>query len=284
MYRIRFFSSFGESTQCKGIFERLCETDLIDNYGPDKKIYITNDDDYTHAVILNIAQPNLRPDIPKANVVGLAFEPIPYLGLTTSFLEYAEKYIGKYYVGDKGNLPDPFVEHYSYMWHSTPLKYIPEKKNCMSLMISLKYQMPGHKYRHEIAKRILEEKLPIDIFGRGCDRYNTTSSHLKGNFENIEPYESYDFHIAIENIQSNHYFSEKITNTLLCGTTPIYLGCKNINSYFSEEVIGLSGDIDQDILLLKNILREPEKYKRTIDVEKVKNRISFVKNVDSIFS
>jgi hypothetical protein len=284
MYRIRFFSSFGESSECKPIFERLCETNLIDNYGSDKHIYITNDDDYTHVVILNTAQPDLRADIPKENVIGLAFEPLPYLGLTTSFLEYAEKHIGKYYLGDKGNLPDPFVEHYSYMWHSTPLKYIPEKKNCMSLMISLKYQMPGHKYRHEIAKRILEERLPIDIFGRGCDIYNTTSTHLKGNFKNIEPYESYDFHIAIENIRSNHYFSEKITNPLLCGTTPIYLGCKNINSYFSEEVIGLSGDIDQDIKLLKNILREPEKYKRTIDVEKVKNRISFVKNVDSIFS
>jgi hypothetical protein len=284
MYRIRFFSSFGESSECKAIFERLCETESNEDYGPDKKIYITNGDDYTHAVILNVGQPTLLPHIPKENVIGLAFEPLPYLGLTQSFLEYAANHIGKYFIGDKGNLPDPFVEHYGYMWHTTPLKSIPEKKNCMSLMISLKYQMPGHKYRHEIAKRILDEQLPIDIFGRGCQIYNTPSSHLKGDFDNIEPYESYDFHIAIENVQSNHYFSEKITNTLLCGTTPIYLGCKNIETYFPEEVIGLSGDIDRDIELLKNIIREPEKYKRRIDVENVKNKLSFVKNVESIFS
>ena len=34
-------------------------------------------------------------------------------------------------------------------------------------------------------------------------------SQLKGDFVNHEPYLDYNFHIAIENIQSNHYFSEK---------------------------------------------------------------------------
>jgi len=83
-YRIRIFSSFGESANCKGIYERLCEADLIDNYGPEKEIYITNDDDYTHVILMNTAMPtNLK--VSKDRVVGLAFEPPVFLRSDSNF-------------------------------------------------------------------------------------------------------------------------------------------------------------------------------------------------------
>ena len=107
---------------------------------------------------------------------------------------------------------------------------------------------------------------------------------LKGEFTEVEPYENYEFHIAIENMESNHYFSEKITNPMLCGTVPIYLGCRNIEEYFPGKVIRLNGDIEHDIELLKNILREPEKYKKEIKINEVKDKISLIKNLDSIFA
>ena len=68
MYKLRFFSSFGPSLECKNILERLCETHLLNEYGKDKKIFITNGDDYTHVVILNIAMPVIPSHIPKKNV------------------------------------------------------------------------------------------------------------------------------------------------------------------------------------------------------------------------
>ena len=37
--------------------------------------------------------PDLR--VSKENVIGLAFEPIPFLDLTIPFIEYAQKHIGK---------------------------------------------------------------------------------------------------------------------------------------------------------------------------------------------
>ena len=40
----------------------------MDNYGVDKDIYITNDDDYTHVIILNTAMPDSKTYIEK-NVV-----------------------------------------------------------------------------------------------------------------------------------------------------------------------------------------------------------------------
>jgi len=282
-YRIRFFSNFCPSENCKDVYERLCESILIENYGSDKDIYITNDDDYTHVIILNTAMPNIS-HIPKKNVIGLAFEPIYFLGLTEQFVRYAEQYIGKYYIGDKINLPDPFVERFSHMWHNQPLKYLPEKTKSISMMVSEKNQQSGHKYRHDLINKILETDLPIDIYGRGCMYYEyLNDNRVKGKFNEREPYENYEFHICIENFETNHYFSEKIMDPLLCSTIPIYLGCRNIHSYFPDNVIVLSGDLNNDMELLKNIAENPAKYKKNINNQSIKNKISLLKNIENLF-
>lgn len=284
MYRIRIFSSFCPSENCKDVYERLCESKLLENYGPDKELYITNDNDFTHVIILNTAMPQIG-HIPKENVIGLAFEPIQFLGLTEQFVRYAEQYIGKYYIGDKYNLPSPFVEGFSYMWHNPPFTYIPEKSKRISMMVSEKNQQQGHKYRHDLINKILETDLPIDIYGRGCQYYQyLNDDRIKGEFKELEPYENYEFHICIENIQTNHYFSEKIMNPLLAGTTPIYMGCRNIDSYFPDNIIGLTGNVHSDMELLKNIAVNPSKYKKNINMQIVKNKISLLKNTTTMFT
>ena len=106
MYKIKIFCPFASSKTSKEVFERINYSSEIDFYGENKKIYITDNDDYTHAIIINTIMPELK--IPKENVIGLAFEPIPFLGLNSKFVEYAKKYIGKYFIGDKLDLPEPF--------------------------------------------------------------------------------------------------------------------------------------------------------------------------------
>lgn len=281
-YIIRFFSSFGDSKQIKEILERLCETKYISDY--DSKIKVTHENDFTHVIILNTAMPTLPSNFPKENVIGLAFEPIIFLGLTESFIEYAKKNIGKYFIGDVTNLPKPFIEHFSYMWHCTPSQTIPIKSKQMSIMISEKGQTFGHKYRHRLVAEILKQGFPIDIYGRGCKYYsNLNDSRLKGEFDELEPYKDYEFHICIENMESNHYFSEKVMNPLLNGTTPIYLGCKNIKSYFGN-IITLSSQLNVDIDLIKTILLNPITYKKSINLENIKNTISLYRNLDTIFT
>jgi hypothetical protein len=135
--RVRFFSDFTDSIEIKSVYERMCETHLINEYGKDKKIYITVDNDYTHVIILNTAMPTIK-NIPKQNVIGLAFEPPYFLRLTQKFIDYAQKYINKYFIGDKGNLPLPFTEGFGYMWHIPPLDILPIKNKCMSIMVSQK--------------------------------------------------------------------------------------------------------------------------------------------------
>jgi hypothetical protein len=284
MKKIKFFCSFCDSENCKSVFERLCEVVKSQIYGADKEVYFTIDEDYTHVIIINTAMPAIPSHIPKENVIGLAYEPLIYLNLTQNFVNYAEKNISRYYIGDKMNLPNTFVEHYGYMWHVTPLQHIPEKNKKMSIMVSQKMHTFGHKYRHVLVQNILKHELPIDIYGRGCFKYSMFHSpYIRGNFENLEPYENYDFHIAIENVQSNHYFSEKIVNPMLCSTTPIYWGCKNIKEYFDDDVICLTGDVQKDLELIVDVLRNPEKYKKNIDVDFVKKKTSLLENIETVF-
>jgi hypothetical protein len=283
-FRIRIFSSFGDSVKCKEIYERLCESTKLENYGPNKEIYITNDDDYTHVLILNTAMPNIPSHIPKQNVVGLAFEPIVFLGLTQEFLNYAIKNIGKYFIGDTMGLPLPFTEHFSYMWHNPPPKTSPVKTKLISMMVSEKASQDGHKYRHQLIHQILQTNLPIDIYGRGCQYYkHLNDQRIKGEFNESEPYDDYHFHICIENCQSNHYFSEKIMNPLLAETVPVYQGCRNIDSYFPGMVISITGNISSDIEMLRQIVFNSQQYKKEIDLGYVKNVVYLLRNIKSIY-
>eukprot|EP00620_Florenciella_sp_RCC1587_P021099 CAMPEP_0182561832 /NCGR_PEP_ID=MMETSP1324-20130603/4262_1 /TAXON_ID=236786 /ORGANISM="Florenciella sp., Strain RCC1587" /LENGTH=60 /DNA_ID=CAMNT_0024774579 /DNA_START=220 /DNA_END=399 /DNA_ORIENTATION=+ len=43
------------------------------------------------------------------------------------------------------------------------------------------------------------------------------------------------FHIAIENVKSNGYFTEKLLDCFLTRTVPLYWGCPNIGEYFEVE-------------------------------------------------
>jgi len=283
--RIRFFSSFCDGETCKTNFENFFELKLLDYYGPspNKKLYITNDDDYTHVIILNTAMPVIKPSVPKKNVIGLSYEPIYFLGITHEFVEYAKKYINKYFIGDKKNLPEPFIEKYSFMWHTVPLKMLPIKNKLMSIMVSQKAFAPGHKYRYDIVNAILNTNLPIDIYGRGCINFFKEDSRLKGEFTDKEPYEDYQFHICIENFQCNEYFSEKIINSLLCSCMPIYLGCYNIKNHFNEEnIICLSGDLNSDLQIITNVALKPEKYYKKIEVEKIKDITNLFRNLHEL--
>ena len=277
MIIIKFFSSFGSSEGCIEAYTRVSE--LLQDPAFNKTYRFTTGEDYTHAIILNTAMPALT--LPKSKVLGLAFEPLEFLNLTPTFLSYAAKHIGTYLIGKKLHLPSPFVEHFGYMWHLTPPTETKNKPKLMSLMISNKTLTAGHQYRHTLCKMILTSQLPIDIYGNGCAYYSKIwDTRLKGKFQEEEPYADYLFHIAIENVETPHYFSEKIMNPLLCGTVPIYLGCQQIDQYFPKMIIKLSGKAIDDLALLTDICSQPERFLKPIDSAAVKKTIHFSHVVD----
>ena len=278
MIKIKIFCSFCPSDKCKEVFERINYANQSSFYGKDKKYYFTNDDDFTHAIIMNTSMPDLK--IPKENVLGLAFEPISFLGLTPKFIEYAKNHVGRYFIGDNFDLPHPFIEHFGYMWHSRPPREISFKNKLMSIIVSEKQFAPGHIYRHNLVKKIIELNLPIDIYGRGSNQYKY--NRVIGQFNDAEPYETYSFSICIENTICNHYFSEKVITPLMYNCMPIYLGCKNLNNYL-ENVVILGGDIEKDIMVIMNILENPSMYYRKTYTDKNIKAVNLIQNLPNIF-
>ena len=285
MYLIKIFSDFCSSQQCKNNYENIYHAFKMTEYGPNKKVFFTTGDVYTHAIIINQSMPN-NLHVPKKNVIGLAFEPYELMNLNPVFIEYAKKHINKYYIGNKEKLPEPFVEGFSYMWFADPGRSITmkEKHSCMSIIISEKKYAPGHIYRHQLVETIIQNQLPIDIYGRGAHFYKDYNKGcIKGSFEGEIPYEKYLFSICIENFSDNHYFSEKIMSPLMYNCMPIYWGCKNILMYF-DEVILLTGNLKADMNLLAGILKNPELFYKFTYNERNRKKINLIENVDVVFS
>ena len=294
--RIKIYSDFCTSEICKQKYETLCNVHKMNNYGPDKYLNITTGNTYTHAILLNCP---IVPDIsvPPECVLGLAFEPIPYLKLSYDFIDFADKHIGTYYIGYKHpKLTNPlFKEHHGFMWHTdhppeparetmikNSKKNSNNSNNSISLIISKKLQAPGHIYRHKLAIFILTNNLPVDIWGNGTAQYSAkfpNKTNIKGPFKDKEPYEAYSLSICIENHQHPHYFSEKISNCFICNTTPIYLGCTQIETYFPNQLIQLSGNLQEDCAYLTEMSKNPSNYIREIKPKENDDVLNLMKNL-----
>lgn len=291
-YCIRFFSNYSTSAKLKIEFERENDTYNMSNYGKDDEIWITDGDDYSHVIIINTTFEEIADRIPTSNIVGLAFEPNEYIWWTRNI----SPRIGKYCIGtitdELRGRSNIFVEQYAYMPHHSIHSHlpIPAKSKFMSIIFSNKTdqldKVFGYRYRVLPVNAILHRDWPIDIYGHGCKTLTDKQKEdprIKGAFQHNEPYDDYQFHICIENNRSNAYISEKLTQPLVRGCTPIYLGARNVLNYVSD-VILLTGVLHEDLILMKNIMKDPDQYKKVIDVEGVKNKTYLLRNLDTIFA
>ncbi len=308
--KVRFFSDCCTSADVLTNLRRM--------YGALPPFDLTTGDDYTHAVILNCAMPDLT--IPKACVIGFAHEPKPFLRLTSEFIQYAQAHIGKYFIGNAEGLPDPFIGGFAYMWHlekpiqikktnfcstsscsiafSSESKAFLEKTKFCSIMVSQNTLAPGHQYRHLLVQAILKTDLPIDIWGRGCQLYvlprridmigrlnqPVTDKRLKKSFTDerlmVAPYV---YHIAIENYREPHYISEKVVNAMLYECVPVYLGCPNIDTYFPGATLILSGNVERDIEMLKQLYRNRRRIKEPIPSTEIYEKINLLNHLERLF-
>lgn len=181
-------------------------------------------------------------------------------------METREVSPGRYQNFDKYKDNYDFVlTHDSYLLENYPdkAKFIPfggcwikdhnfnlyPKSKLISMVLSDKKYMPGHKLRHQIAN-ILSG---IDLYGRGT---NQPIKHKETSLKD------YYFSIVIENSKTNNYFTEKLLDCFATGTLPIYWGCSNIGNFFNTEGIIILNDIED----LESIipLLTPEYYNSKI--------------------
>lgn len=118
------------------------------------------------------------------------------------------------------------------------------KTKMISIVSSSKTMTDGHRQRVDFALRLKSHfGKKIDLFGRGLNEIEDKWDALA----------DYRYHVAIENSEVNHYWTEKISDAFLAGCHPIYHGCPNIAEYFSR-----------DSFTMINI-NEPEKAIATIE-------------------
>ena len=153
----------------------------------------------------------------------------------------------------------------------------PIKTKSLSIVDSGKNTVGGHGLRLQIINK-LQELYPdkIDIFGKINGKILPERDKQLGLLD-------YRYYLAIENGQTDHYFSEKFCDAVLCGCLPIYIGCNKINEYFPEGSyynININQPIEQ---IVEEIIRISESTYREDNIEALKEAKNLILNKYNIW-
>lgn len=137
-----------------------------------------------------------------------------------------------------------FAQHKGWLWYPHGGSFVPfsewrvhEKTKDVSVLLSPKQQLWGHKNFHQAAER----------FGCNLDVYG-----LEGHVDKLTAIAPYRYTIVCEAEQTPSFFSEKLIDCLAVGTIPIYWGCPNIGDFFDKNGILRVNDLETIGYVLKN--------------------------------
>ena len=115
------------------------------------------------------------------------------------------------------------------------------KKHNLSIIASYKNQLEGHKLRHEI----------IEKFGYAFDGiYGAGKNYIRSKYNGLALFR---YSVVIESCREDYYFTEKLIDSLLVGTIPIYWGCPSINKFFDMNGILYFNTIEEFYSILSYI-------------------------------
>jgi len=101
-----------------------------------------------------------------------------------------------------------------------------KKEKVLSVICSNKALTEGHRERLRFLDRLIAKfGSKLDVFGHGF-------KPITDKWDAIHPYR---YHIVLENVRADHYWTEKIADTFLAGAFPLYCGCPNLGDYFPAE-------------------------------------------------
>ena len=109
-------------------------------------------------------------------------------------------------------------------------------------------------------------------YGDQLDLYGWGFNDFKNKWDVIAPYK---YHIAIENCSTPHYWTEKLADTYLGNAYPFYIGCDNVDEYFSKDAfIKLNiHDAEGAIKIIDKAIAEDTATKQARAVEEAKQLV-----------
>jgi hypothetical protein len=125
-------------------------------------------------------------------------------------------------------------------------QYPGQKTKNISMVCSKKNMCEGHLKRQEIARKLK----PI------IDTYGCFDGGKWADLKDI--YNHYRFNVAMENISTGYYFTEKLCNCFASKVVPIYYGSPHITEYFNPAGMFIAEDPKQIPDIVNEILKSPE--------------------------
>lgn len=120
-----------------------------------------------------------------------------------------------------------------------------EKKFSVSTLVGGKTITKGHLMRQKLWFRQNKIKVPNNFFLSGTmgDLENYNNNPILG--KDKSPLFNSQFHICIENVKRDNFFTEKLIDCLQTKTVPIYWGCPNIGNWFDTRGFIVVNDINE---------------------------------------
>ena len=137
-----------------------------------------------------------------------------------------------------------------------------EKEFGVSTVIGFKKMTHGHHLRYDLWARRREITIPVCFYisAHGGPE-NTGNCPVLGK-EAHKKHIAFEaqYHIAIENVSKDYWFTEKLIDCFRTKAVPIYWGCPAIGEYFNTDGIIIVGDIDEMIHKVNSI--KPGDYEK----------------------
>jgi hypothetical protein len=167
------------------------------------------------------------------------------------------------------------------------LSKLPEKQDCVSLILSEKKQDTGHVLRYQYVSKFPEL---IDVFGHA--NYHSLQNYIgkvPGD-DRYNVYSDYKYAIAVENNSEHNYATEKIWEPLLCECLVFYWGCPNLEEYIDSRAfvrLPLENPAEAFAIIQKAV--KEDWWSQRIDVireikKKIINELNILKTIQNIIS
>jgi hypothetical protein len=146
-------------------------------------------------------------------------------------------------------------------------KPCPDKSKLISTVCSHKRQKHTlHNRRYDLTMELKPHlATEMDIYGRGIQHVEN-KAHMM---------ETYQYHLAIENYNGPHHWTEKLADTFLSCSLPFYSGCSNLEEYFPEESY-ISIDLwntEATLEIIRKAINNNEYQKRLTAIQEARRRV-----------
>lgn len=209
---------------------------------------------------------------PQEHTVLLTYEP-------SSVKFYGQDYVDQYGMVLSSHEPETLrhrnrhpvppigVWYYGGLEHAKAHPAPPAKTGLVSVFGSAKAQTHTLHHRRNVFLNDMIDGLgdQVDVFGKG---YQFVEHKAEG-------IDAYRYHIAVENHIGPHHWTEKLSDSYLGYSLPLYVGCSNLGDYFPEDsFIRLDiGDSEAALAHIEKAIQDNEYEKRLPAIIEARRRV-----------